>query len=688
MNGFFRAASLHRPRSAAAFLIAALGFAPATQAGQPPRAEVKPLTSPSGTGPASAAPTSTGPKSVTVAKPVIVPSAAQSPEYLKRLYGRYEAVRNYEQGDKHREARNWDDSFKAYAKARELYESIGEFDDAKESEWSLRVGDVEQSRGNLDAARKLYEAAIESDVRLSGEPKSSSLVALGYLEFALRRYEAAQKPLELAVEIDRRTKKPIDLSFSLQWLAAVRRAQSDFRQAATLFREASDLLREYDKATPVARAEPLRRLSRVLVNLGELPEALATAEEAASLFEQGLGAAAKDTLDERRHVEQITNQLSDREQRRHMPQDFARLQARFFELSEADRGKKRFYRDRSWWVAFEPERNKLVVDDGDPPFPDDGGWSFNPVDFRARLNQAALDVAHVQDLSDASLNSLREVLAGLEVIDGNSRAALDHMRALYAAKSRSGTEVIRVLNYLGGLEGYFGNDAVMLDQVDELYALSYRYDADFANLARAQAAAYCRDPALRERARRYLELARTAVHKSHGPDHWKAARICEFFADFYMRQQDPRGIAEADRMMEILRGKLPADAPLWKYVEFTHAEAYLKCGEPAKAEPMLEAVLAKCRADQEPDLKCVAMLQRRLARLDAQHGRKHSAERRYDEAVAALEGDRHMRYRLKLLTRERDDFLAGKLTPIAAVDPPEPLEDEPSRPTVTATRAR
>lgn len=680
MNGFLHAARAKRVVS----MICLMCFASAVDAGQSPRSEAKPLAAPKAS-PSATATDSNGPKSVTVARPVVAPFVPHSPEYLKSLYVRYDAVRAYETGDKRRESEQWDESFKAYAKARELYESIGEFDDAKESAWSLRVGRVEQARGNFDSARDHYQAAIESDFRRTGEPSSAALVALGYLEYALRRYEVAEKPLTAAVAIDRRTKIPNDLSFSLQWLAAVRRAQGDDRQAAALFREASDTLRAHDKAAPAARAEPLCRLSRVLLKLGELPEALATAEEAASLFEQSLGAAAKETIAERQHVAQIAKRLGDQEQRRHLPQEFSRLHARFLELSAADRGKKEFYREPSWWDVFDSERKKPAADDHDPPFPHDAGWVTDIVAFRARLRQAALDVAHVHDLDDSSLRNLREVLAVLEVIDGDNRAALEHIRAAHASKARSPADDLRILNVLAGMEGYFGNEAAMLDHTDELYAYSHRYDADYANFTRARAATFCRDPALRERCQRYLELARAAVNKTHGADHWKAAYVCELFAEHYILHQDPRGIAEAERMLEIVRRKLPADAPFLKYLEFTRADAYLKCGEPKKAEPMLETLLLKFRAEQDPDRKCIASLLRRLARLDAQQGRNDSARRRYDEAIALLKDQRHARYRLQLFTHERDDFLAGNLTPPAACDPPEPLE-EPRSPSVTAGR--
>lgn len=674
MNGFSCAVKLGDLPSAAILLAASICFAARAYSGQPPRTEVKPVE----------APAPTGPKTVTVAKPVVEPAPLQNPDYVKRLYARYDATRSYEYADKLRESEQWNESFKAYAKARELYESIGEFDDAKESEWSLRVGRVEQARGNLDAARDQYQAALESDVRRQGEPSSQALVGLGYLEYSLRRYEAAQKPLEEAVEIDRRDKKTSDLSLSLQWLAAVRRAQGDHREAAVLFREASDVLREFDRATPAARAEPLRRLSRSLLNLGELPEALATAEEAATLLEQAHGATSKETVEERRHVAQIAKLLGDHEQRRHLPHEFARLQARFFEHSKADAGKKRFYDDRSWSKAFEKKpvsktdkktddksgEKTVEVDEAhgvEPSFPDDGRLWLDPAEFRTQMIQAASDVTHIHDLSDAAMDNLREVLAGLEAIDGNDLTALEYLRAARSAKARNELDEVRILNHLIALECQCGDAAAMLDFADELFAYTHRF-ADLAHRNRADTASACDDPAQFERCRRYLELARTSIHKSYGVDHWRAAELCESFVYFYARTHDPRALDEADRMIEIIHDKLPADAPLWKYVDFTRATAYLTCGETQKAEPMLESLLATFRAEQEPDTRTMAVLQRSLARIDAHRGRADSARRRYDEAISLVKEDRHLRNRLRSITRERDDFLAGKLTPPTTFD--------------------
>lgn len=293
-------------------------------------------------------------------------------------------------------------------------------------------------------------------------------------------------------------------------------------------------------------------------------------------------------------------------------------------------------------------------------------------------DRARLDLAKFETISESSLSNLWDVLAGFALIDGDYRAARDYLREARGCTDRTFDSEIRVLMLSAWLESRFGNDAAALDLADEVYARTRRSNPVIALGLRCQIAVLCRDPAECERAQRYLESTRDNVRKLYGADHWRMADCARVFAGFYVRTGDPRGIEEAERVYELLRGKLPADAPQWKYLELGSAYVHLSCGEPEKGEALFESALVKFREAKELDRSFLSSILRITARIQANRGNRAKALRRYDEAVSMSADIRHTAYHHGLLCRERDAFLTGKIMPLTASDPLQSVDEEPT----------
>lgn len=291
------------------------------------------------------------------------------------------AMARYAEAEALMDVDDWDRALEAFGEARKLYESIGEFDDGRDSKWSMALGSLEIDRRNYDAARGHYRHALECDIRRLGRPEAKPLLGLGRIDRLNDRNDEAAAFIEQAIAIYRERPDREWMPYALQALGFVRAAQERWPESVSLFQEAGELLRNSDIAQNDDRARVFYLLGFAHGEQRNYAEALAATEEAAKYAEAAHGKDHPRSIEIRREAGELLRKLGNQERRRHLPQEFARLDARFLELCEADRHKPRFDKDRSLWAAFEPQTAGEPVTVGTAPFPEYGGAPAEPERF-------------------------------------------------------------------------------------------------------------------------------------------------------------------------------------------------------------------------------------------------------------------------------------------------------------------